>query len=124
MAVFGQDRLQQIEVEGDGSMSRGDDEWIVRRLPQFVGRWIQDEVGEHVGDQGEFMLGHGCIYSTALDRPLQRLDSVILERFGKPCGFMVPGACRSRPGSRWPDQCAGDRPPGETRDRENGRLVG
>ena len=49
-------------------------EWIVGRLPQFVGRWIQDEVGEHVGDQGEFMLGHGGIYAATLEIPLQRWD--------------------------------------------------
>jgi hypothetical protein len=61
MAVLGQDRLQQIEVEYDGSTIFCEHERIVRRLPQFVGRWIQDEVCRHVSDEWEMVLGHGCI---------------------------------------------------------------
>jgi hypothetical protein len=73
MAVLGQDRLQQIEVEYDGSTIFCEHERIVRRLPQFIGRWVQDEVGHGVGDQGEFMLGHAAIYAAALERPSQSL---------------------------------------------------
>jgi hypothetical protein len=54
MPVFGQDRLQQVGVEGDGSSCLGEQERIVRRLPQFVGCRIQDDVGHRVGDQGEW----------------------------------------------------------------------
>jgi hypothetical protein len=61
MPVLGQDRLEQIEVEGDGSTLFGERERIVRRLPQFVGHWMQDEVGRSIDDQGEFMLGHAAI---------------------------------------------------------------
>jgi hypothetical protein len=61
VTVFSEDRLQQIEVEGDGSTIFREHERIVRRLPQFVGHWMQDEVGRSIGDQGEFMLGHAAI---------------------------------------------------------------
>jgi hypothetical protein len=61
MAVFDEDGSEYAEIDADDATLLGEDEWIVRRLPQFVGHRIQDEVGHHVGDQREFMLGHAGI---------------------------------------------------------------
>jgi hypothetical protein len=73
MPVLGQDSLQQIEVEGDGSTLFREREGIVRRLPQFVGHWMQDEVGRSIGKLRKMVLGHAAIYAAALERPSQSL---------------------------------------------------
>ena len=61
MAVFGQDGLQKVEIELDGSPCLGEQDRVVGRLPQSVGCWIQDDVGHRVGG-GKLMLGHEGIY--------------------------------------------------------------
>ena len=40
MTVFGQDRLQKVEIEIYASSCLGEQEWIIRRRPQFDGHWI------------------------------------------------------------------------------------
>ena len=72
MAVFDEDGTEYVEIDADDATLLGKDQWIVGGQPQFVGRWIQDEVGHRVGDQGGLRMGHATIYSTALEGPLQR----------------------------------------------------
>ena len=86
MTMFGQHGLEKTPEEVHRSAALGEDEWIVGGQPQFVGRWVKDEVGRDVGREGELRMGHGLFSPTTLERPLQRWDSVILKRFGKPCG--------------------------------------
>jgi hypothetical protein len=62
MTVFGQDRLQEIEVKVDASPCLAEHKWVVGRIPQFVGCRIQDDVGRQVGAEGGLLLGHEGIY--------------------------------------------------------------
>jgi hypothetical protein len=66
MAVFGQDRLQKAEVKVDASPCLGEHERVVGRIPQFVGCWIQDDVGYQVGAAGKLVLVIGYL-SNKLD---------------------------------------------------------
>ena len=68
MPVLGQDRLEEFEVEGDGSTSLGEGEWIVGGQPQFVGRWIQDDVGRPRRRPGGIHVGSWLFIRSPLER--------------------------------------------------------